>query len=618
MAGTTEAPSPASQAQDVVVTGQATGVSPELVTAGLPLFRADRMLESLRYAEYDMNNGIGELLDNAVEAKAGRIWVNHKREAETVGKKKVEVVAEVSVIDDGEGMSASILSRALVLGDSPRPQRGKALGIGRFGVGMTLGALSLARRIEVYSRTNGSGPFLYTYLDLDEVNTGSQTNLPRPSPASPPSEYAALLDNSSGTIVVLRHCDRLRHSQVNEDKPVPADEQVAGLAHWIGRTFRKFIAAGVQFSLDGRPVFLHDPLYIAGPTRWDSKERTDPRATPLGTRTIDLEVPGQAGKTAPVKISMSLLPREFRKHRFQGNKGIAKERRIDENEGISILRAGREVLYGTVPYITPKVGARGKIEVDRFWGCEIEFPPELDSYFTVRYIKRGAEPVPTLRKQIKDLIWPTVRDLRDQISEEFEKDEAEAEQEKTVYAEAENVMEAAARVLPRGRRGTRVSPEQEELAISQAVSESAAVNDAPPEEKQERRAAERKRLEERPYAIVPVRYPANVFFETVYLLNKVIVKLNMNHPFYKVVFEPLCGSVEDLTEESDVDHGAVSEEQRLARNAMMLLLLGYAQAEKMFGDDEINGETPESLFQNLRAQWGIVLGVGITKYAEGR
>jgi hypothetical protein len=41
-------------------------------------------------------------------------------------------------------------------------------GIGRFGVGMTLGAIHECRRVEVYSQFIG-GEWLYTYLDLDEI-----------------------------------------------------------------------------------------------------------------------------------------------------------------------------------------------------------------------------------------------------------------------------------------------------------------------------------------------------------------------------------------------------------------------------------------------------------------
>jgi hypothetical protein len=528
------------------------------------------------------------------------------------------VVSEIAVIDDGEGMRPEILEKALVLGETLRPQRGKSLGIGRFGLGMTLGALSLARRVELYSRAKASDPFSFTYLDLNEVKTGVQKRLPHAVAADPPAEYAELLNGSSGTIVILKDADRLKHSLVSQDKPIPADEQVAGLANWLGRTYRKFIAGGLQIWLDGKKVYLFDPLFLLGPTKWDTKEKPDFRAKSFGSKTIPLDVPGRPGEKADVKVTMTLLPREFRRVKGAGGKGIAKERLINENEGISILRAGREVLYARVPYLTPEAGRRGMIEIDRFWGCEVEFPPELDPYFEVRYIKRGAQPVPSLRKQLKDLIWPTVEALRDIIQSEWEKEEAAAEAERTVFAEAEQTMAAVAPMLPRGRSGTDKTEREAEREIEQAAEESATVEDAPKEEQAQRREAEKQRIKEMPYAIVPVRYPVNTFFETVHQLNRVIVKLNVNHPFYTTVFEPLCGSITTLDEDADVAQGTTSEEQRLARNAMMLLILSYAQAEAMFGDREVGGQSPKQLFDHLRAAWGMSLSTAIQKYAERR
>jgi hypothetical protein len=95
-----------------------------------------------------------------------------------------------------------------------------------------------------------------------------------------------------------------------------------------------------------------------------------------------------------------------------------------------------------------------------------------------------------------------------------------------------------------------------------------------------------------------------------------VIELNMNHVFYKSVFEPLCGSVENLTEESDVQAGAITEEQRQMRDAFMLLLLAYGRAEGMFGDEPLRDATAEQVFETLRTQWGLALGAAITKADE--
>lgn len=587
---------------------------------GEPLFRSDTMLESLRYENYDFLHGLGELVDNSVEGGAHNIWVMHKTEDTTLttGNQKkpktYEVVSEIAVVDDGEGMPLSVLRKALVLGESG-PRRSKALGIGRFGVGMTLGSLALARRIDVYSRSQKDGSFYHTYLDLDSVKAGQQKRIPTPEVATPPAEYAEQVKNSSGTIVILTKCDRLQYSQTNQDRPTSSDYHLDGLPHWLGRTYRKFIANGVNLWVDKTKVFLHDPLYLLGPTVWDAKGKGDPKAKDLGTSYIELELPAQPGKTAKVAIRMTLLPIEFREKRFHGGKGIAAERRVDENDGVSILRADREVLYDKVPYLYPGVYERGR-EIDRHWGCEISFPPELDQYFTVRYIKRGAEPVSFLRKEIRKIVEPTIATLRAQIQQDFKKSDQEAAAQQSAFTAAEEAMAAVDRVLPRPLRDANVTREEEDAQLQTIAENSVDVTDAPPEEKPSRQAQEKQRLIERPYSIVAVRYPPNIFFTTKHFFKKIVIELNTNHPFYKEVFEPLCGSVDGMTEDSDVELGVVTPEQRRARDGFMLLLLAYGRAEAMFGNEPLKDETPEQVFQNLRTQWGLALGAAITKAGE--
>ena len=127
---------------------------------------------------------------------------------------------------------------------------------------------------------------------------------------------------------------------------------------------------------------------MASPTIFDEQQlRTEgsiePKATSLGEFHLPREIPGKDGQTADVVIRMSLLPAEWRTTAGAGGSPEAKKRKIDKNEGISILRADREVFYGHVPYITGKKGEARALDIDRWWGCEISFPPELDYAFQV-------------------------------------------------------------------------------------------------------------------------------------------------------------------------------------------------------------------------------------------
>lgn len=92
-----------------------------------------------------------------------------------------------------------------------------------------------------------------------------------------------------------------------------------------------------------------------------------------------------------------------------------------------------------------------------------------------------------------------------------------------------------------------------------------------------------------------------ILFDTVHLLNNTIIKLNVNHPFYKTILQPLCGDLEDMEG---------SQERQDIKNAILLLLFAYAEAEsrsKCDGHDDL-------FFENLRNQWGTVLATALSEY----
>lgn len=554
--------------------------------SSVALIRVDRMYESLRYNDYSPHNGLGEIVDNSVEAKAAHINVEVTVEkVRKPGKKKAtDQITEIAVVDDGCGMNQDTLHKCLALGESIREHTGKR-GIGRFGVGMTLGSISLARRIEVYSRTRANDDFLYTFIDLDDIQQGNLLRIPAPVVQAPPKHLADILKGTSGTIVLLKKCDRI-------------DSNV-DFSNYLGQTYRKFIERGLEIKLNGERVYLHDPLYMASPTIFDKQKliaegAIEPKATSLGEFRLPREIPGTDGETADVVIRMSLLPEEWRSTMGAGGSAEAKKRKIDRNEGISILRADREVFYGHVPYITGKKGEARAQDIDRWWGCEISFPPELDHDFQVRYIKRGAEPTADLRDQIKEIIKDVVQTARKMVQETWSVNKSEASKRAGNFGKAEEAMAKASYILPKSKKGKNLTESEDEQQVD-ALASAALGNERYNAEKKEEKKAE---IRKKPYSIEPVSYPKTILFDTVHLLNNIIIKLNVNHPFYKSILQPLFGDLEDAE---------VNQEHQNIKNAILLLLFAYAKAESMF-------DNHEELFESLRNQWGTTLATALSEY----
>ncbi|WP_176461635.1 ATP-binding protein [Anaeromicrobium sediminis] len=573
------------------------------------LIKPQRLYESLRHAEYSFESGIGEITDNSIESGANKIWINIEVENHKFEKKgrsrKTDIVKEVAIIDNGQGMTEEVHHKCLVLGETCRelPRSGGKLGIGKFGVGLTLGGISLARRIEVYTRNSRNEDFKYTYIDLDDIRQDKLHGIPKPVLREPSEKYKEYLKNSTGTIIILKKCDRLQYDMVKSE-PINASEHISGLSNFIGRTYRKFIYSGIEIMLNEEKVYLHDPLYLIGPTKFDSKDGMDLKAEEKGETTLNLEIPNSNGEFAEVKIKMSLLPEQWRLVRGDGGNDFAKKRKIDKNEGISILRAGREVLYGKVPYIIGMKGTAKYEKIDRFWGCEISFPAELDEYFTVRYIKRGAEPIPSLRDKIRQVIAPVVESLRKEIQAKMKKTKAENGSKAGIFDSSEEIMKNASSVLAKGRKGTDLSEQEADKRINRIINEVITKGENE-EEVNKKRLIKKQEIENKPYKIEPVSYPQNIFFETEHILGKLIIKLNINHPFYQKVFVPICGDIENDTESESEELDNIIQKQKI-RDAIMLLILSYGKSESIFDNND-------DFLRNLRFQWGTALATAINQ-----
>jgi hypothetical protein len=331
---------------------------------------------------------------------------------------------------------------------------------------------------------------------------------------------------------------------------------------------------------------------------FDRNSNLDLKAEERFSKAISLPIPNsESGETAKITIRISLLPKEWRKERRDGGAEFAKKRRIQDNEGISILRADREVLYAKIPYLIGERGQAAYEDIDRWWGCEISFPPELDNYFQVRYIKRGAEPIESLRDKIRTEITRKILDLRAEIQKDFALEAEKKAQEKGIYVSAEEKMQSAHSILP-----TNKTPPKTENDLDRIADELEKYAGETPNDINKGRTAIKKELQEKHYSIKSVDLPQHVLFEPEYLGERILIKLNVKHPFYLKVLKPLCGAAEDLED----DTGKLSMRNQQFWDAILLLLMSYCKAEALYP-----GET--LFLEHLRTQWGMALAAVYSK-----
>ena len=358
------------------------------------IFSDARAIQSERASDFDVYSAYGEVLDNSVEAEATTVKIKFNTSIDKNRGKNFLHIDSVAFGDDGIGMNEERLHHCLQLGYSSR--YGSRKGIGRFGVGMTKGAISQCQKIEVYSKEEKSNDWLYTYFDIENIELQGEAIIPQPVVKNLPEQFKDLVGSNKGTLVIWSKVDR-------QDKS--ANEIINESRVWIGRTFRKFIFEGRKFFLDGQEIKAVDPLYLHPEF---SAFPDDPKAIDKGVSSIDWDIDDPeilkngGAKKLKITIRYSLLPEEFLAkgggRRHAGDNEDNKQRFVHRNEGISILRNGREVRDPgfDIPYWSPKFK-----EIDRFWGCEISFDAELDNWFQVKNIKRGAAPLKELREELQ-------------------------------------------------------------------------------------------------------------------------------------------------------------------------------------------------------------------------
>lgn len=545
-------------------------------------------LESLRNSDFDTLSAIGEVIDNSIEAEAREIKINIKTKS-LKGRRK-PVFEEFAFGDDGKGMYEDILHRCLVLGYSTSYNDRK--GIGRFGVGMTLGAIAQCRRIEVYSKPRG-GDWKYTHIDLEEIKKDSDPRIPKPVPKEVPNEYSGLIGDH-GTLVIWRKLDRA------------SDVNIEDIVNWVGRTFRKFIGKELiendkvvpnpqirKIILNDEPVPAHDPLFVTKNEKFPSDpcaELAHQIELPWDIPTVD-PPPDRHYGSSTIIIRFSLLPKEWREEIGSGGSDESKKRYIPHNEGVSILRNNREVLYGHIPHfrLSDQSGGSGFIDIDRFWGCEISFDAVLDNAFSVKNIKVGARPAPELREALYNMMQPTIYDYRKTIRADRDKHENAKQRVPNSNPADLKTGQTLKDITPE-----RNVPENKKEEAVQSIMESAGI-------KKEEIPVFRDQLLEYPCVIKrnDELHPRGNFIDVVARGGKTLVDYNMRHPFFSYIYS-IISRIEDSAREKNPENIELLSYAEKLNICVNLLVTTFATIGNMMDKEDTQrvGDVIDALVTN--------------------
>jgi len=363
----------------------------------------------MRRMGYDNAVALGDLVDNSIDASA------------SVVKALFQVVKGehvFTVVDNGCGMSRSVLDQALRLGSDTI--RDEMSDLGFYGMGLITASISIGRRITVLTKEKG-GPLLYGVHDLDVM---ARLDAFRTQIKEADEEHEALFaellgEVQSGTVVRITKCDQVQDKNTTQF--------AARLVKRFARTYRMFLSSGqpLSLSVNEKEVLPDDPTMLQEDgTTLEYDQNVDVRYT-------DSEGIEQTEK---VRIRIVRLP--------DLSQDMNRERGINQqNQGFCLMRNNREIgaghWYGLWGEKHP--------DLNRVRG-EIFFPAALDDLFGVDFTKQSPKFKQSLIDQLKQPhIYPEISRLKKQnaTARRTEKDS------QVSHAEAEKLIAQKANLLPK-------------------------------------------------------------------------------------------------------------------------------------------------------------------------
>lgn len=431
------------------------------------IFIIKTMGDALRNTGYkNIECAMSKIIDNSVEAEAKDIIVIVSEEYNP--KTGRNNISEIAFLDDGNGMTYEKIEGCLGIGYSTRTDR---RGMGRFGVGLPQASLYACPAVDVYSWQDGYDKCRKVFLDINKIKNEEQTEIEDPIASQIPDKYKKYLKykvvsgngnkeydfTQHGTFVLWKNCDRVVPKTVNF--------LFKKLDFSLGQKFRYFISEGtssIRLVHHENPDFTreimpNDPLmlmknnYVLGNP--DNPGIISPRinadcTTPVFEPYTNADYPNgiipfpikyidpvtMEINESQVEIKFSIVKNIFYdKTAIAGNPGQTPlGKHVKELEGISIVRANREIDFGQFDFYE-----NVNQPEHRWWGCEIRFNPELDEAFGVANNKQHVE---LRRVELNDYIdeevkpvWAQLYDIiHDTISAMYAKNKKTRENARTV------------------------------------------------------------------------------------------------------------------------------------------------------------------------------------------
>ena len=330
------------------------------------------LIESMRAIGYTPETALADILDNSISASATSVQIEYDGTGEPF----------VAVLDDGHGMNAAELTKAMRHGSHNPIDARSAQDLGRFGLGLKTASLSQCRRLTVVSKQENKVSVRCWDLDVVRIENRWVVVVPSMRECKKLPLYQTLLDKESGTLVVWQELDRLMSG--SQDPAAEMTARMADLHRHLSFVFHRYTqregsSLPVAIAINGLALKSIDPF--------------------LKDSSFTQPLEGQAICVNGELIGVQPYVLPHMNHLTQDETESAGGREgLRGRQGFYVYRNRRLVIWGTWFRLVPKE------EFYKLTRVQVDIPNTLDHLWSLDIKKSAAYPPDVIRNRLRELI----------------------------------------------------------------------------------------------------------------------------------------------------------------------------------------------------------------------
>lgn len=224
--------------------------------------KASAMVEALRGLGYTTASAIADIIDNSISAKAKRVDINFIWS---------EAHSRIEIRDNGVGMDADTLDKAMRLGELNPLDKRDEQDLGRFGLGLKTASFSQCRNLTVATWQNEDFNCLRWDLDVLGSSLGDGWYLLEGPSKGSESFVQPTVDVNTGTIVLWEKLDRILTKGFSSQNFVDLIDQVEQHLSMVFHRYLDSSTLDFEIFINKKKVAGWDPFLAGHPAKaWNS------------------------------------------------------------------------------------------------------------------------------------------------------------------------------------------------------------------------------------------------------------------------------------------------------------------------------------------------------------